>query len=97
MNKVRIAKVHAVAAQKGLDEEFYRLNLQAVGVSSCLAMKESHYRAFMQRMKRLPDAPGRVRPTRTTQRRPAGRTRREARTGSPTAGGGPVAKVGERA
>ncbi|RCX32108.1 hypothetical protein [Thioalbus denitrificans] len=66
MNKSRIAKVHTIAARKGLidrktgDDELYRLHLGAVGVSSSKQMKRGHYRAFLERMQKLPDIrPGR--------------------------------------
>ncbi len=59
MTKAKIAAVHALAHQKGLDEEMYRLRLQAVGVESCKAMKARHFNDFMKGLKRLPDAPGR--------------------------------------
>lgn len=48
--------VHVVArVQKGLTDEEYRLNLQALGLESCKQMKKQHYKDFMRRMDRLPD------------------------------------------
>ncbi len=56
MTPGKIKRVHAIAAQKGLNRTFYEDNLHAVGVNSCVEMKEKHYKAFMERMERLPDA-----------------------------------------
>ena len=60
MNKDRVRLVHTLANRKGLDDELYRLNLQAVGVDSCKAMKKAQFEEFLARMARLPDAPRRA-------------------------------------
>lgn len=50
--------VHATVAQKGLDEETYRLRLGAVGVTSSKQFKRDTFSRFMAELSRLPDAPG---------------------------------------
>ena len=57
MTKDKIALIHALARDKGLDEEMYRLRLQAVGVESSKEMKRKHFDDFVKGVKRLPDAP----------------------------------------
>lgn len=56
MDKRRIRYVHALARQKGLDDELYRLRLQSVGVNSCKDLKRDSYNRFVREMRRLPDA-----------------------------------------
>jgi hypothetical protein len=60
MTKQKIAFVHALAHQKGLDDEMYRLRLKAVGVESCKEMKRKQFDVFVKMMKKLPDAPRRL-------------------------------------
>jgi hypothetical protein len=48
--------VHATVARKGLDEETYRLRLQAVGVSSSKAFDRATFQRFMSELAKLPDA-----------------------------------------
>jgi len=58
MTKLLIQRVHAVAmGQKGLDEEAYRLRLQAVGAESCKQLTRMQYVVFMRALAKLPDVP----------------------------------------
>lgn len=49
--------VHVVKARKGLDEETYRLRLQAVGVASCKDLGREAFRTFIRELGKLPDSP----------------------------------------
>lgn len=51
--------VHVVAARKGLDDDTYRLRLQARGVKSSKDFDRETFKAFMADLSRLPDAPAR--------------------------------------
>lgn len=63
MTPARIRAVHMAArGRKGLTEEAYRLRLGAVGVTTCLALSREQFRAFMEGIRRLPDAPKRTTP-----------------------------------
>ena len=53
--------VHVEVANKGLDEETYRLRLGAVGVSSSKDFDRGTFKRFMSELAKLPDAPGVVR------------------------------------
>ena len=55
MTKDRIKLVHALARQKGLDEEFYRLRLQRIGVDSCKEMRKADFERFVREVRALPD------------------------------------------
>lgn len=55
MTKDRLKLVHALARQKGLDDETYRLRLGAVGVGSAKELKRDTFQTFMDGLKRLPD------------------------------------------
>lgn len=59
-----VRRVHATKAQKGLDEETYRLRLAAVGVESCKQLSRQQFGVFMAGLAALPDKPGFVRRTR---------------------------------
>lgn len=48
--------VHATVARKGLDEETYRLRLQAVGVASSKEFDRTTFQRFMSELAKLPDA-----------------------------------------
>lgn len=77
MTKGKIRLVHALARQKGLilecggklDDEIYRLRLQAVGVASCKALKRDQFNAFMEGANALPDVVGLARSSPPTKRR----------------------------
>lgn len=56
MDRKKISLVHALAAQKGLDDEFYRLRLQSVGVESCKKLKRNQFNKLVTELQRLPDA-----------------------------------------
>lgn len=57
MDAKRIKRVHAIAyGRKGLSESEYRDVLAGLGIKSCKEMKQRHYREFMRRMNKLPDA-----------------------------------------
>ncbi|MBE9538505.1 MAG: hypothetical protein IMF06_05440 [Proteobacteria bacterium] len=60
MTPGKVQLVHAMARQKGLDDDAYRDNLHAVGVETCKDMKQKNFDDFIKRMARLPDAPGRA-------------------------------------
>ena len=47
--------VHATVAQKGLDEETYRLRLGAVGVTSSKEFSRDVFKQFMSELAKLPD------------------------------------------
>jgi hypothetical protein len=56
MTKALVQRVHIVArAQKGLDEETYRLRLQSVGVESSKRFTREQYHRFMRELAKLPD------------------------------------------
>lgn len=57
MTPANIKLVHVVKARKGLDEETYRLRLQAVGVASCKDLSHGQFIAFLEGLSKLPDAP----------------------------------------
>lgn len=58
MTRERIRAVHVLArSRKGLDEETYRLQLQAVGVESSLALNRQQFHRLMRALRALPDAP----------------------------------------
>lgn len=57
MTPERIRAVHVLKDQKGLDEETYRLRLQAVGVDSCKALSREQFHTFLRGLSDLPDAP----------------------------------------
>lgn len=57
MTKAKLQAVHALARQKGLDDELYRLRLQAVGVDSSKKLRRKQFDEFMTGLKALPDAP----------------------------------------
>lgn len=60
MTREHIRTIHVVKARKGLDQETYKLRLQAVGVTSYKAMTREQYRAFLRGLGSLPDAPRRT-------------------------------------
>lgn len=53
--------VHVEVANKGLDEDTYRLRLGAVGVTSSKDFDRPTFKRFMSELAKLPDAPGVVR------------------------------------
>lgn len=53
-----VRRVHALKAQKGLDDETYRLRLAAVGVDSCKQLSRQQFGAFIRGLAALPDRPG---------------------------------------
>ncbi len=55
MTPDNIKLIHTITAQKGLDRTLYKDNLHAVGVESCLDMKQQQFADFLARMKRLPN------------------------------------------
>ena len=57
MTRVLITRVHALASQKGLDDDTYRLRLSAVGVTTCKALDLEAFRTFMRGLASLPDCP----------------------------------------
>lgn len=56
MSKDKIKFVHALARQKGLDDELYRLRLASAGVQSCKEFKRDQFNEFVLGLKALPDA-----------------------------------------
>lgn len=67
-----IRRVHALKAQKGLDDETYRLRLGAVGASSCKDLSRQSFGVFMAALSALPDRPGFVARAPSTTRRARG-------------------------
>ena len=63
-----IKRVHMLKAQKGLDDETYRLRLIAVGVDSCKKLSRQSFGTFMAGLSALPDRPGYVARTSSTAR-----------------------------
>jgi len=63
MTKALVKRVHVVArAQKGLDEETYRLRVRAVGAESSKQFTRDQFNRFMRALAKLPDArPRRIR------------------------------------
>mgnify|MGYP000878483846 CR=1 FL=1 len=58
MTRERIRAVHVLArSRKGLDDETYRLQLQAVGVTTSLALNRQQFHRLMRALRALPDAP----------------------------------------
>lgn len=57
MTPDRIKLVHVVKARKGLDDETYRLRLNAVGVGSCKQLTRESFRTFITGLASLPDSP----------------------------------------
>lgn len=59
MSKGRLARVHVLAAQKGLingaDRELYELRLQRMGLDSAKSMTQQHYSQFCKEVGALPD------------------------------------------
>lgn len=58
MSRARVKALRAFAhGRKGLSQETYRLNLQAVGVHSTLELRRDSYNALLDKLRRLPDMP----------------------------------------
>lgn len=58
MTRERIRAVHVLArSRKGLDEETYRMKLQAVSVKSSLELNRQQFHRLMRALRELPDAP----------------------------------------
>lgn len=53
-----IRRVHALKAQKGLEDETYRLRLGAVGANSCKELSRKAFGVFLAALSALPDRPG---------------------------------------
>lgn len=71
-----VRRIHALKAQKGLDEETYRLRLAAVGATSCKELSRRALGAFLTGLAKLPDRPGWVRRASTHSARSAARRAR---------------------
>lgn len=56
MTKARIALVHALARDKGLDRELYKLRLKAIGVDNCKELSADGFNQFISGLRRLPNA-----------------------------------------
>jgi hypothetical protein len=62
MSPDRIRSVHVLAmGTKGLDEETYRLRLEAVGVTTSKDLDRAQFTALVQGLRALPDAPRKTR------------------------------------
>jgi len=57
MNHERVKLCHVLAHKKGLDDETYRLRLNAVGVKSSKQMTKAQYLEFVKNINTLPDMP----------------------------------------
>ena len=57
MSPYLVKLVHTIAARKGLDDETYRMRLQAVGVDTCKALDLDRFKRFMVGLNTLPDCP----------------------------------------
>jgi hypothetical protein len=55
MTAERVRLCHSLARAKGLDEEFYRLRLAAVGVASCKELKREAFVRFIEGLRALPE------------------------------------------
>jgi len=56
MDNIKIKYVHVLAKKKGLDDELYRLRLNALGVNSCKDLKADTYFKFINGLRALPNA-----------------------------------------
>lgn len=55
-NMVKAIRAYA-HGRKGLDEETYRMHLQAVGVDSTLQLTRAKRQQLIERLRKLPDSP----------------------------------------